>query len=69
MTYWIASEIIKAKEEKRTLTLSRFIEVGDCLRELQNYHSLMAVFSALNLGPIQLLQQTWKGKEKHFIVV
>jgi hypothetical protein len=61
MTYWIASEIIKAKEDKRTQTLSRFIEVGEHLRDLQNYHSLMAVFSALNLGPVQLLQQTWKG--------
>jgi hypothetical protein len=63
MTYWIASEIIKAKDDKRTVTLSRFIEVGEHLRALQNYHSLMAVFSALSLGPVQLFQQTWKGRK------
>jgi son of sevenless-like protein len=60
MTYWVASEIVLAKEDKRLLTITRFIELLEHMKEIQNYHGVMVVYSALNLGCVQTFEQTWK---------
>jgi hypothetical protein len=61
MNGWVATEIVMAKDEKtRLTTLIHFLEVLEHLRELQNYHGLMVVYSALNLGCVRLFEHTWK---------
>jgi len=60
MTFWVATEIILAKDDKRSLTVQRFIEVMENLKELNNFHGIMIMYSALNLGCVRIFEQLWK---------
>lgn len=60
MTFWTATEIVMAKSAKQAFTITRFIEVMENLLQLQNYHGLMIIFSALHMGCVQQLEKAWK---------
>jgi len=59
LTFWVATEILLAKEEKRTLTIQRFLEVLENLKDLNNFHGMMIVYCALTMNYIKNLD-AWK---------
>jgi len=62
ISYWIVFEIVKQNDlQARVKRLSKFIKLGMQLRALNNLQSLMAVYSALNMSPVQRLSDTWKA--------
>lgn len=61
---WVASEILMCgNESERVKVLEKFIGLAVALRSLQNFHSMIAVYSALNMHSIQRLSRTWKVKK------
>jgi len=60
-SYWVASEVVRQGDPQlRAKYLSRFVKLIKHLKELKNFQSLMAVYSALNMSAILRLQETWK---------
>jgi hypothetical protein len=37
------------------------------MKELQNYHGVMMIYSALNLGCVQIFEHTWKVNRNDFL--
>jgi len=59
-THWIGTEVVKAKGEKgRAKVITFFIQVGETLFELQNFHGAMAVVAGLGQMPISRLKKSW----------
>lgn len=62
LAQWVSSTVVLASKKKhRVAVLSKFIQVMEELRRLQNFHTLMAFYSALNQAPILRLRKTWKN--------
>lgn len=62
MCYWVATKIVStANLKKRVAVVTRFIQLGRYLRELNNFHGLMIIYSALNFSSVQRLKATWKA--------
>jgi hypothetical protein len=60
MSYWISSIILRQSGlQERGRTLINLIRVEDFLRQLRNYNTLMSINSALNIGSINKLKETW----------
>ncbi len=54
----------------RIKVLERFIEMMKALRNLQNFHGLFLVFSALNMHSIQNLTAVWEAvSQKHLAII
>ena len=59
---WVSSTVVlAAKKKHRVAVLTKFIQVMEELRRLQNFHTLMAFYSALNQPAILRLRKTWKN--------
>jgi len=57
-TRWIMSKILTPEKPKETIKMiKKFIHIAKCLRSINNYHTLMAILSSLNEGPIYRLKQ------------
>eukprot|EP00013_Stygamoeba_regulata_P020832 CAMPEP_0177646488 /NCGR_PEP_ID=MMETSP0447-20121125/9799_1 /TAXON_ID=0 /ORGANISM="Stygamoeba regulata, Strain BSH-02190019" /LENGTH=664 /DNA_ID=CAMNT_0019149021 /DNA_START=429 /DNA_END=2423 /DNA_ORIENTATION=- len=66
-TFWVATEILTTVNPKsRVEALKNFIQIGEQFLALRNYHGVMCVYAALNMGSIQRLSSTWKEiSERH----
>lgn len=61
-SYWVATEICTQPELKyRVRTVERFIKLAKELRRLNNFNTLMAIVSGLNLSAVARLKQTWEA--------
>jgi hypothetical protein len=59
ITRWISTLIVtEEKIRNRVKRFVKFIKVAECLRQMHNYHTLMAVLSGLNDGPVYRLKFT-----------
>eukprot|EP00029_Vermamoeba_vermiformis_P008300 TRINITY_DN383_c0_g2_i1.p1 TRINITY_DN383_c0_g2~~TRINITY_DN383_c0_g2_i1.p1 ORF type:complete len:815 (+),score=196.28 TRINITY_DN383_c0_g2_i1:83-2527(+) len=59
ITRWISTLIVtEEKIRNRAKRFVKFIKVAECLRQMHNYHTLMAVLSGLNDGPVYRLKFT-----------
>lgn len=65
---WSARLIVaEANIRKRKSILTRIIKIGQRLRELHNYHSLMAIIAALESAPVARLKKTWDAVDSAYI--
>jgi hypothetical protein len=70
LAQWVSSTVVlAAKKKHRVAVLTKFIQVMDELRRLQNFHALMAFYSALNQSAILRLRKTWKGVSSRVMVL
>ncbi|OUT21938.1 hypothetical protein CAS74_002922 [Pichia kudriavzevii] len=57
---WIISEILLCKDiNLRVLTITRFIQLADKCRRIQNYGTLFQIMLALNSEVLRQLKSTW----------
>ncbi|KTW29879.1 hypothetical protein T552_01083 [Pneumocystis carinii B80] len=57
---WVAESILSQNDiKKRAHVLKQWIKIGNKCLELNNYNTLMAILSALNLSTISRLKKTW----------
>jgi hypothetical protein len=62
VSFWIAGAIVSEPVlSRRQLVMERVIQLAAALLALNNFNSLMAVYSALNLGPVSRLKATRAG--------
>ncbi|KAL0478329.1 RasGEF [Acrasis kona] len=58
---WISTTIVMEENFRRRCNLLRyFIDLAQCLRELNNYNGLNTVISSLNSSSVFRLKKTWK---------
>eukprot|EP01120_Amphizonella_sp_Union-15-10_P005793 TRINITY_DN1761_c0_g1_i3.p1 TRINITY_DN1761_c0_g1~~TRINITY_DN1761_c0_g1_i3.p1 ORF type:complete len:579 (-),score=109.34 TRINITY_DN1761_c0_g1_i3:37-1773(-) len=58
---WAQTVIVKEKTLKnRKSLLLKFIKIAQSLRQLHNYHSLMAIIAALESSSVSRLKKTWE---------
>jgi hypothetical protein len=59
ITRWISTLVVtEEKLRNRAKRFVKFIKVAEALRQMHNYHTLMAVLSGLNDGPVYRLKFT-----------
>jgi hypothetical protein len=59
---WVQTAIVKETQYKRRKkTLSRFIKIAGKLREIKNFHSMMAIVLGVMSPPVSRLKKTWEG--------
>jgi son of sevenless-like protein len=64
-SFGLAGEVVSTGNiDMRVTVVERVIFLGEHLRALGNFHGVMAVVSALNLGCVQRLKQTWQRVRK-----
>ncbi|KAK2827456.1 hypothetical protein Q7C36_018382 [Tachysurus vachellii] len=60
-TFWVATEILhEANSLKRMKTIKHFIKIALQCRECNNFNSMFAIISGLNLAPVARLRGTWE---------
>jgi len=65
LSFWAATAILRCEgfpdstPRARAQVISHFLKIMDELRLLQNFSSMMAIYSALNLTPVSRLEKTW----------
>eukprot|EP01084_Bolivina_argentea_P308331 533137_1 len=60
VTIWIQNEILDAKNIKqRAAQIAKFLQISKHLLEMNNFHILSAIFSALNSASIHRLKHAW----------
>lgn len=70
LAQWVSSTVVLASKKKhRVAVLTKFIQVMDELKRLQNFHTLMAFYSALNQPAILRLRKTWKNISSRVMVM
>ena len=52
---------------KRKSILTRIIKISQRLRELHNYHSLMAMIAALESAPVARMKKTWEAIDSAYV--
>jgi son of sevenless-like protein len=68
ISYWVASEIVSTFNKKqRCVVLQRMLQLAKYCYELNNFHSLMAIYCGLNMQPVQRLHKTWKSVTKEHL--
>ncbi|KAJ3034401.1 hypothetical protein HDV00_005057 [Rhizophlyctis rosea] len=67
ISYWIATEICTQPELKnRVKVVERCIKIGKRCQKLNNYQTLMAIISGLNVSAVSRLKATWEAVDpKH----
>lgn len=64
-SFGLAAEIVSTGNiDMRATVVERVIDLGEHLRALNNFHGVIAVVSALNLGSVQRLKYTWQRVRK-----
>ena len=64
---WVATEVCMIPDlKKRTHLVDFFIKFLKCLKDLDNFSSMMAVIGGLNFSPVHRLQQTWAVSHSFF---
>lgn len=59
ITKWITTEIVsEEKIRSRVKRYMKFIKIAQALRQMHNYHTLMAILGGLNEGPVYRLKFT-----------
>lgn len=59
ITRWITTEIVsEEKIRSRVKRYMKFIKIAQALRQMHNYHTLMAILGGLNEGPVYRLKYT-----------
>jgi son of sevenless-like protein len=58
LSYWISTVVMQAKLETRTALFNKFIQVAQALRDLNNFHSLVAISAGLNTASVHRLKNT-----------
>eukprot|EP01087_Luapelamoeba_hula_P017333 TRINITY_DN5450_c0_g1_i1.p1 TRINITY_DN5450_c0_g1~~TRINITY_DN5450_c0_g1_i1.p1 ORF type:complete len:869 (+),score=118.69 TRINITY_DN5450_c0_g1_i1:158-2764(+) len=69
ISMWIASEVLRQRALKRRKAIvSLFIELGVHLYQLNNFNTLMAVISGLEMSAVHRLKSTWNkmNSTKHW---
>ena len=69
LTFWVATSIMRGESnEERVATVKYWLEVSNCLLQLNNFNSSMCIVAALNMGSVQKLQANWEemGKESRY---
>jgi len=70
VSFWIAGAIVsEAVVSRRRLVMERVVQLAGALLALNNFKSLMAVYSALNLGPVSRLKLTRAGLSDEVVAV
>lgn len=65
---WAARIIVtEQNSRKRKSIITRVIKLAQRLRELHNYHSLMALIAALESAPVARLRKTWDAIDSAYI--
>ena len=63
VVFWVAAEIVRQKEKsERVKYIVFFIDLGNKLHKLNNFHSAFAIMCGLNSPTITRLTKTWKVK-------
>lgn len=67
VSFWVASEIVVARDRKRQRSLvMKFIKIAKQCEMLNNFNSAMEILSGLNNAAVQRLEYIWKGlPDKH----
>ncbi|KAJ3049622.1 hypothetical protein HK097_009394 [Rhizophlyctis rosea] len=66
-SYWVATEICTQPELKnRVKVVEKCVKMGKQCRKLNNFHTLMAIISGLNVSAVGRLKETWEAVDpKH----
>lgn len=65
ISFWVATSIFRCEgfpepsNRSRALIITHFIKVMDELRQMQNYSTMMSIWSALSIPPVSRLEKTW----------
>jgi hypothetical protein len=65
LSMWVATAIFRCEgfsestPRNRAIVVTHFLKIMEELRILQNYSSMMAIYSALSMTPIDRLDKTW----------
>jgi hypothetical protein len=60
--YWISATVLwQETEELRAQAIAKFIQIGNNLRSVNNFHTLMAIVAGLNMAGCNKtrLKHTW----------
>jgi hypothetical protein len=70
MNRWVVQQILNETElDKRVQVLSKLIDLMRHLYQMDNYHSLMAIFSALSNQSVFRLKKTMSGLNKQDVLL
>jgi len=65
LTIFVQMQILQQENLKqRAAYMKRVIKLGDRFRDINNFNSLCAIFSALNSAPIHRLKEAWAKLSK-----
>lgn len=65
ISFWVATAIFRCEgfpepnNRARAQIITHFIKVMDELRQMQNYSTMMSIWSALSIPPVSRLEKTW----------
>jgi len=62
MNWWVQKEVINSGDlpKQRAATMGKFLEICECLLELQNYNGFMEILSGLNSSAVFRLKLSWE---------
>eukprot|EP00727_Mastigamoeba_balamuthi_P001244 m51a1_g11116 putative ras guanine nucleotide exchange factor (1535) ;mRNA; r:94500-106068 len=62
ISFWVASCIVsQAFVSSRSKVVSKFITIGDALKRVRNYNTLMSIIAGLTMSSVQRLQNTFQS--------
>eukprot|EP00002_Diphylleia_rotans_P024247 TRINITY_DN4778_c0_g1_i6.p1 TRINITY_DN4778_c0_g1~~TRINITY_DN4778_c0_g1_i6.p1 ORF type:complete len:573 (-),score=101.68 TRINITY_DN4778_c0_g1_i6:183-1901(-) len=68
LSAWVSSLILWTKDlKKRAKVMQRIIQIAECLRKLNNYNTLFAIFSGLNSPYVYRLKMTKQELQKQSV--
>eukprot|EP01114_Cavostelium_apophysatum_P015112 TRINITY_DN4053_c0_g1_i1.p1 TRINITY_DN4053_c0_g1~~TRINITY_DN4053_c0_g1_i1.p1 ORF type:complete len:816 (+),score=199.17 TRINITY_DN4053_c0_g1_i1:322-2448(+) len=61
VSFWIATMILTQNDiTARSRMYEKFIDIGKCLKKMNNFNTMMGVIAGINLAPIHRLKKTHK---------